>query len=139
MTSALRILLCVALLALPLAPRAFGEIDEVERLFQGDTPPSDREPLLASEIADTEQALPGGIPAISSPDAAHYAESLLWNQPADPQTGTSSAGVSPVADASPAKPIPAAPVSPVPEPSAIILALAALAYFLLFGRRRRVI
>jgi hypothetical protein len=35
--------------------------------------------------------------------------------------------------------IPAAPINPVPEPSAIILALAALVYFLLFGRRRRVI
>ncbi len=137
MTSALRILLCVALLALPLAPRASGEIDEVDRLFQGDAPPSDSEPLLASEIAVTEQALPGGIPAVSSPEATSYSESALWNQPADLQTATSGAG--PVADASPAKPIPPAPVSPVPEPSAIILALAALAYFLLFGRRRRVI
>ena len=94
MTSALRILLCVALIALPLAPRAFGEIDEVERLFQGDAPPSDRQPFLASEIVDTEQALSGGIPAISSPEAAHYSESLLWNQPTDPQTATSGPGVS---------------------------------------------
>jgi hypothetical protein len=31
-----------------------------------------------------------------------------------------------------------APFAPVPEPSAIILGLAAIAYFLLFGRRRRV-
>jgi hypothetical protein len=31
-----------------------------------------------------------------------------------------------------------APTSMVPEPSAIILALAALVYFLLFGRRRAV-
>lgn len=33
---------------------------------------------------------------------------------------------------------PSSPINPVPEPSAIILAVAALGYFLLFARRRRV-
>lgn len=33
---------------------------------------------------------------------------------------------------------PPLPINPVPEPSAIILAVAALGYFLLFARRRRV-
>jgi hypothetical protein len=37
------------------------------------------------------------------------------------------------------KPVPLGPISAVPEPSAVLLAIVALVYFLVFGRRRRMV
>jgi hypothetical protein len=132
-------LLCVGVMAGAAAPRAYGQVDEVEQLFQRDALPREIEPLFPPEPLDHQVAVPREIPRASMPDATNFAERSAWTAHSEPSTAEGAVGANPLDHDRAAQRTPAAPMNPVPEPSAIILALAALVYFLLFGRRRRVI
>jgi len=136
---------CVSLMAIA-APTAFAELDPVEKLFL-DAPATapfanNGEPSIAgqepvSSLFGIEEEQPHvAAPADDQREPSGQAEPGLWS------ATTPDHGVSPQLGsmaASNTTPEPATtPVNAVPEPSAILLALAALVYFLLFGRRRRV-
>jgi len=115
---------------------ALAAPDELEQLLFGEAVVAENEPLAASAVADADRVVSEGSPAVSLPETSSYSQSAAWSSPADPQASVTSVSHRRVADVSDAGQAPAAPVSVVPEPSAIVLALVALAYFLLFGRRR---
>ncbi len=123
MKSTLLIFLCAAALLLAKAPRAFGAIDEVDALLLGNAPADEGQSIAPSS----------GRP---SPPPASSVERVAW------QADDVHAAIAGAADAqadrqADPKSAPASTINAVPEPSAIILAVAALGYFLLFGRRRR--
>jgi hypothetical protein len=136
---------CVSLMAIA-ASTAFAELDPVEQLFldapaaaplaNGSGPSiADQEPV--SSLFTAEEEMPHVAAAGSrdqeSPDMSQDA---LWT--ADGADHSVSAQIGSMAASNPTAKPAATPVNAVPEPSAILLALAALIYFLLFGRRRRV-
>jgi len=75
-----------------------------------------------------------------APEASNVAASNIAASNADATSGRTEWAVEPesAADAGNDDATTPLPINPVPEPSAIILAVAALGYFLLFARRRRV-
>jgi hypothetical protein len=127
---AMVLMFCFAALAVG-AARAAAAPNELERLLNGETvgPSAARS---TRPVADVETVV-----AESGPDSASFPHRAAWSTASEPSEVDSALHRSTSAHADdPAAP--AEPVSAVPEPSAIILALAALVYFLLFGRRRRV-
>lgn len=139
MRLALRTMIGVGLVSLA-ASAARAEVDPVEQLFQ-DSPrgptatASDSHGIAGHEpVSDLFTSAEEMQPAGEKSSPGEHADSSMWN------TGLPAGEVSPQKLSTQGAPDPpATPVSPVPEPSAILLALAALVYFLLFGRRRRVI
>jgi len=113
-----------ALLAI-CAPMAAYAADPVEDLLRGN-PSSAVADDSATPLVEPETAVQSAtIPALAPRDAAadwaaapHQSLQLSRDSDADHKSAPS-------------------PVNAVPEPSALLLALAALVYFMLFGRRRR--
>jgi hypothetical protein len=104
--------------------------DELEELLSGEaTPPADAA-LSASAAIDSEPVLLHGSTDAAGSDAAVYSERAAWH--ATPSTQAARRATD---DHDSGRETPPT-INAVPEPSAIILALAALVYFLLFGRRR---
>jgi hypothetical protein len=136
--------ICVVTVVTASACAQEAKLDPVERLFQ-DQPArssSDGLPSIAgdepvSAILSEELIEPAAQPATRDDGSPNSSETTLWDAAgADEGVGVH---VSSIATAERSTSEPAATVNAVPEPSAILLALAALVYFLLFGRRRRVV
>ncbi len=120
-------LLCGVLMAAVAAP---AQGDEVDDLFAGKPVKTGDAALPAQQV----EALSLEDRIVSPVDSATLAEGAAW-EPAFKQApkGTSSAD-----SATPAREsVPPSKVSLVPEPSAIALGVAAILYFLIFFRRRR--
>jgi hypothetical protein len=120
-------------------------LDPVERLFQDQptaTRASDGLPSIGGNepvsAILSEESLGASSHSAARGDASpNTPEPTLWDAAgADEGVGVH---VSDIATVERSTSEPAATVNAVPEPSAILLALAALVYFLLFGRRRRMV
>jgi hypothetical protein len=148
MKRALAALVCVTTVGFLAAPRACAW-DPVDALLQDDERQVTDESVtrLLSTDAPAIDSLTTSGPAAttSAAEANNITTSPSW-QSAGGREGASDIGATDIEAANlAARPLsnpthadaPAGSASPVPEPSAIILALVALAYFLLFGRRRR--
>ncbi len=142
---------CVSLMAIAVST-AFAELDPVEQLFQ-DAPAFQDDSAAApstngsgpsiagqepvSSLFTVEEAQPRGSANDDYREGSpHLSDDALWNTGGADQSVSAQLGS--MAASSQAPEPAAAPINAVPEPSAILLALAALIYFLLFGRRRRV-
>ena len=134
----------VALSACACAQEA-ATLDPVERLFQDQTAvtrASDGLPSIAgnepvSAILAEESTEVASQPVARSDASSGPSEPTLWDAAGGDEGVV--AHVSSIAASERSTSEPAATVNAVPEPSAILLALAALVYFLLFGRRRRMV
>ena len=131
-TSLFSTILCLALIPLCGSPcgtaRAADDATDLElrSLLSGEAvKPSDpaAPPVVAEQV---RQAAATRAADTSKAETSHAETSSDWTV----ESAAAEAG-----DESDAPP---SPINPVPEPSAIILAVAALGYFLLFARRRRV-
>jgi hypothetical protein len=121
-------LLCTVALWLVMPVRA-NAADELEKLLSGSAAIDD-EPAVSERGLDEPFA--AGNRGESSDPSANYADRATWQT--TPQPHAVAAAPHDVHH----EPDNSGSISPVPEPSAIVLALAALAYFILFGRRRRI-
>lgn len=134
--STLWIALCLVGLVLAHAPSAAAR-DQIDELFGASTEVTDDDLFAPAPLVDPDSA----AAATAGRPVAAPTGSATWDL-------TPSVQVTPILideDARGAAEIPArspahkpAPVSAVPEPTAVVLALLALMYFLVFGRRRRV-
>lgn len=123
------------------------EVDAVELLFQdrpavepptGGSVPSiaGDEPVSALIGPELEAAAQQSAAEPDRSTSSHLTESTLWGvTAAEPSMATHVGGLESADHETEGS---AATINAVPEPSAILLAVAALIYFLLFGRRRRV-
>ena len=91
----------------------------------------------ASEATDEQARWASGVTS-AAPGASDAAVPVHAARAHWPESDGSAAPLAATAEKKSQDVPESAPTSMVPEPSAIILALAALAYFLLFGRRRAV-
>jgi PEP-CTERM motif len=129
------------------ARNANAELDAVELLFQ-DQPAAtmtDRsmlpsiasnEPISSLVAPEAESELPQSVSLNDGRGSSNLADHGLWDATAAEHGVSTSAGTMTADHRSEAV---GTTINAVPEPSAILLALAALVYFLLFGRRRRVV
>jgi hypothetical protein len=125
---AIRTVLCLAISAWATAC-ALG--DELEDLLSNQAIPPADSALSGAEGIASESGLPSEARAVPGPEASAYGQRADWQMPPDAQPRRA-------ADSPDSSPDPPSSFNAVPEPSAIVLALVALVYFLLFGRRRRV-
>ena len=118
-------LICAALLATVASLPAWAA-DPVEDLLLGNPESAQAEAIL---LIEPETAVHSAtIPAVSPQD-----DETDWA--AAPNQALQLSRV----DSGDHKRAATSPVNAVPEPSALLLALAALVYFMLFGRRRRMV
>jgi hypothetical protein len=132
-------ILCLTLVTLCGATaRAAEDATEVElqALLAGHTPPPSLPvedlPIIAAQVREAAAG-----PAIREREAQATPDANLDKRESwqvESRSATEPDTVSAAGDDAPTP----APINPVPEPSAVILAVAALGYFLLFARRRRV-
>lgn len=119
------------------AQSARAEQDEIDRLIYGDDPvPVTRvsQPdAVDAVLTDTDESVEPSLPRIGT---SAFSSEPSWTDPDEKPAEVAAVPASPVAQSSADQSQP--PINAVPEPSAILLALAALGYFLIFGRRRRV-
>jgi hypothetical protein len=127
-------LLCVVIVATA-AARASAAPDAVDQLLYGDSPV-----VLDKSISESHVPQPASNVSTEAPSSANessgFSQQAPWNAPVDSGMEIGRVRDVPMAQADGEELPPASRVTAVPEPSAIFLALAALVYFLLFGRRR---
>ncbi|MGD9722058.1 MAG: hypothetical protein AB7O59_09900 [Pirellulales bacterium] len=120
--------------------------DAVDQLLFGDAGDDSALPAKEAPAASSASpATPAAAPASAARTApsAGFDQQATWNARAKSQLAVGG-GDHDLAVETDARMIvehkePAGPFTAVPEPSAIFLAVAALVYFLLFGRRRRMV
>lgn len=123
---------CAAALVLLATSRASAEPDELEALFANSV-------KVAEDVAGAEDADDASAATADASDSQqtvpNYGGPSPWKVPAELHSVDGTVN----AESADHKQAPTSPINAVPEPSAIILALLALGYFLLFGRRRRIV
>ena len=108
-------------------------LDELEDLLSMDFTPSP-DSLPPSSLLESDRVAPAlaPFPTGAYDDRGWYSPTPSTVSPQEPSVTTEASGQE-------QKPVHAAPINVVPEPSAWLLAVAALLYFVVFGRRRRLV
>jgi hypothetical protein len=141
-TSLFSTILCLALIPLCGSPcataRAAEDATDLElRSLLAGEPVKPSDPVAPPVVAEQVRQAAASRAADASSNATTSHDESTRDQ-AHWTVKSGSNGETGAADSNSEGSAPSLPINPVPEPSAIILAVAALGYFLLFARRRRV-
>jgi hypothetical protein len=121
-----------ALLFASQAPLAHA--DDVDELLSGTLVSASTAPEVASSASAVESA-PVAVEGATSSKDGKFTDPQPWRAVADAPGGSDGASI-PSAAIADQRPADSTDLTMVPEPSAVVLAVVALFYFLIFGRRR---